>query len=394
MAIVKSTRIESIDILRGLVMVLMALDHTRDYFHYGSFFSDPTNLETTTPILFFTRFITHFCAPVFVFLAGTSAYLYGSKKTKHNLFKFLITRGFWLVFLEIVVNNFFWWFDVTYSFIVLQVIWAIGVSMIALSFLIFVPRKLLLGIGLLVVFGHNLLDNIEFQGNSFQAILWYVLHQGGQVATGSNSIIGAYYPVLPWIGIIVLGYCFGYLYQKDFNVILRKKWLLALGFGSISMFFIIRGFNIYGDAVPWVNYGLKTKSIISFFNVSKYPPSLAYSLITLGPSFIFLYVVESVQNKVSRFFLVFGRVPLFYYFIHILLIHILAIIGILIFGGNWQYMIITYDGFINPKLLDYGYSLFVVYLVWIFVVALLYFPSKKYMHFKANNKDKWWLSYL
>ncbi|TBN06388.1 DUF1624 domain-containing protein [Hyunsoonleella flava] len=391
---IKSSRIESIDILRGLVMVLMALDHTRDYFHYGSFFSDPTDLETTTPFLFFTRFVTHFCAPVFVFLAGTSAFLYGRKKSTSALFKFLITRGFWLVFLEIVVNNFFWWFDVTYSFIVLQVIWAIGVSMIALSFLILIPRKLLLGIGLLIVFGHNLLDSIQFQGNSFQAILWYVLHQGGELTTSSNSMIGAYYPVLPWIGIIVLGYCFGYLYQKDVNDTLRKKWLLYLGFGTTLLFFVVRGFNIYGDPVPWTNYDLNIKTVMSFFNVTKYPPSLAYASITLGPSFLFLLVVESIKNKVSLFLLAFGRVPLFFYFIHILVIHLLAIIGILIFGGNWKDMILTYDVFMNAKLLDYGYSLFIVYLVWIFVVTLLYFPSKTYMAYKANNKDKWWLSYL
>jgi len=391
---VKSTRIESIDILRGVVMVIMALEHVRDYFHYGLFFADPTNLETTTPFLFFTRFITHYCAPVFIFLAGTSAFLYGTKKTTNQLFKFLLTRGLWLVLLEIVLNNFLWWFDVTYSFIVLQVIWAIGLSMIALSVLIYLPKKLLLFIGIIIIAGHNTLDNITTTGNSFQSILWYILHQGGQIATSSNSMIGAYYPIIPWIGLIVLGYCFGTFYKTGFDITLRKKWLLTIGLSATVLFFIIRGINIYGDLVPWTIQDTTTKTILSFFSLTKYPPSLGYVLITIGPALLFLYVVENIKNKITDFFLVFGRVPLFYYFLHIFIIHVLAIIGIIIFGGDWKNMIITFDVFTNAKLINYGYSLFVVYLVWLGVIGLLYCPSKKYMIYKATNKDKWWLSYL
>lgn len=391
---IKSNRIESIDILRGVVMVIMALDHTRDYFYYGSFFNDPTNIETTTPFLFFTRFITHYCAPVFVFLAGTSAFLYGEKKSKSQLFKFLLTRGLWLIILEIVLNNLIWWFDLSYGFIVLQVIWAIGVSMIALSFLIYLPKKILILVGVILIFGHNALDKITMEGESFQAIIWYILHQGGQIVFDSNRMIGAYYPVIPWIGIIVLGYCFGNFYRKDFNVHTRKNCLLYIGLGSILLFFIIRGINLYGDLVPWEAKNTLTKTILSFINVTKYPPSLSYVLITLGPALLFLYAIESVKNKISDFFLVFGRVPLFYYFLHVLVIHVLAIIGILIFGGTWENMILTPDVFQNEKLLNYGYSLFVVYLVWIGVIALLYFPCRKYMIYKVNNKDKWWLSYL
>ncbi|WP_298497207.1 heparan-alpha-glucosaminide N-acetyltransferase domain-containing protein [uncultured Algibacter sp.] len=393
MAIVKSTRIESIDILRGLVMVIMTLDHVRDYFHYGSFFSDPTNLETTTPFLFFTRFITHFCAPVFIFLAGTSAFLYGSKKTKSDLFKFLLTRGIWLVLLAIIVNNFLWKFDVTYSFIIFQVIWAIGLCMVLLSFAIFLPVRALLIIGLILITGHNLLDGIILQGSSFKSIVWYILHQQQFINIGDRFFAFAY-PIIPWFGLITLGYCLGTLYKKDYNPKLRKKYLLSIGFTSIALFFIIRGINIYGNLEPWTIQDTATKTILSFFSVTKYPPSLIYILITMGPSLLFLYAVENIKNKVTDFLLVFGRVPLFYYFIHILLIHGLAIIGMLIFGGNWEHMILTKDVFSNQKLINYGYSLFVVYMVWIAVIALLYYPSKKYMIYKANNKDKWWLSYL
>ena len=392
---VKSKRIESIDILRGVVMIIMALDHVRDYFHYGSFFTDPTNLETTTPFLFFTRFITHYCAPVFVFLAGTSAFLYGSKKTKAELFKFLFTRGLWLILLEIVINNLIWTFDFTYSSIFLQVIWAIGLSMVILSFLIYLPKKIMLVFGIVLVAGHNLLDGILMQGTSLKSIVWYILHQQNMIPVGQNgNAIGFWYPIIPWIGLITLGYCFGRLYTKGFNIEIRKKWLLIIGFGSIALFFILRGINIYGDLVPWSTQKDLTYTILSFFNVSKYPPSLDYLLITIGPALLFLYGIETIKNKLTDFFLVFGRVPLFYYFIHVLVIHVFAIIGMLIFGGNWQDMIITSEGFTNEKLATYGYSLFVVYLVWIGIIFLLYPFCKKYMIYKANNKGKWWLSYL
>lgn len=390
---IKTNRIESIDILRGLVMVIMALDHVRDYFHYGSFFADPTNLETTTPFLFFTRFITHYCAPIFIFLAGTSAFLYGSKKTKNQLFKFLFTRGFWLVFLAIIVNNFLWKFDATYSFIILQVIWAIGLCMILLAFAIYIPFKALLIIGVLIVAGHNLLDGIIMQGTSIKSIIWYILHQQQFIQIGDTMVAFAY-PIIPWFGLIILGYCFGTLYKKEFNQTLRKKYLLRIGLTSIALFFIIRSLNIYGDLAPWVIQDTPTKTVLSFFNVTKYPPSLCYLLITMGPALLFLRTIETFKNKATDFFLVFGRVPLFYYFLHVLLIHVLAILGMVIFGGNWKNMILTADVFMNAKLIDYGYSLFVVYLVWVAVIALLYYPSKKYMIYKANNKDKWWLSYL
>ncbi len=390
---IKSNRIESIDILRGLVMIIMALDHTRDYFHYGAFFSNPTDLETTTPILFFTRFITHYCAPVFILLAGTSAFLYGSKKTKPELFKFLFSRGIWLIFLEIFLNNLLWKFDITYSVIILQVIWAIGVTMLILSFLIFLNTKLLLLIGLILIAGHNSLDGITMQGNSFSSLLWYALHQQNGTTIGGQVVVFAY-PILPWLGVMILGYCLGQLYLSDYKTDLRKKWLLVLGTSATVLFFIIRSINVYGDLVPWSIQDTTTKTILSFFKVTKYPPSLSYLLITLGPSLLFLYAIESVKNKVTDFMIVFGRVPLFYYFLHIFVIHVLAIVGILIFGGDWKNMIITQAGFNNPALKNYGYSLFIVYLVWISIITLLYFPCKTYMIYKAKNKDKWWLSYL
>ncbi|RPD94454.1 DUF1624 domain-containing protein [Aureibaculum marinum] len=390
----KSTRIESIDILRGVIMVIMALDHVRSYFHYGSFFTNPTNLETTTPILFFTRFITHYCAPVFVFLAGTSAFLYGTKKSKPQLFKFLFTRGIWLIFLEVVVNNLIWTFDLTYSFLILQVIWTIGICMVCLSFLIYLPKQIILTIGILLVAGHNAMDGVVLEGQSLQSVIWYIFHQGKLFVLSPNSIIFIHYPLIPWIGLMALGYLFGTLYQKDFEVGLRKKWLFYLGVGTILLFFGLRGLNVYGDLVPWTHQETTSKTIISFFNVTKYPPSLLYLCITIGPSLLFLYTIETTKNEVTNFFLVFGRVPLFYYFLHVLVIHVFAIVGILIFGGEWKNMILDAQSFINQNLLIYGYSLLVVYAIWIGIILLLYPICKKYMNYKTNNKSKWWLSYL
>jgi len=393
MNIVKSTRIQSIDLLRGVIMVIMALDHVRDYFHMGALFYDPVNMETTYPLLFFTRFITHYCAPLFVFLAGTSAFLYGSKKTKKELFKFLLTRGLWLMFLEIFVITFLWNFDINYEFINIQVIWAIGLCMVLLAFLIFLPKNVILILGLLMVFGHNLLDGIVMEGNSPKAIIWYILHQFSFTQIGYFSL-ALNYPLIPWVGVMALGYCFGSLYHSSYDVQLRKKWLLRLGAGSILLFLILRGINVYGDPIPWSTQKNGMYTFMSFLNVFKYPPSLLYLLITIGPGFLFLYFTENIQNKLTNFFLVFGRVPFFYYIWHLFLIHIGAMLGLLITGGNWKDMILDNAAFETGKLTNYGYSMLVVYVVWIGLVLLLYPICKRYMEYKIKNKDKWWLSYL
>lgn len=395
MTLVKSPRIESIDILRGLVMVIMALDHVRDYFHINAFAgNNPENLETTNIILFGTRFITHYCASVFVFLAGTSAFLYGQNKTKGELSKFLITRGLWLVFVEIVINNLLWWFDVSYGFIQMQVIWAIGACMLVLGFIVYLPKRLILLLGLLIVFAHNTLDGIIKEGDSLGSLLWYMFHQPGGVVFAEDHFIRFSYPILPWVGVIVLGYCFGELYQKGVSLAGRKKWLLLIGLSSIALFFLLRTFNLYGDSSLWSPQETGEKSIISFFKLTKYPPSLLYLLITIGPALLFLYFIENIKNAATNFLLVFGRVPFFYYLLHVLVIHLFAILGLLITGKDWKLMILDNETFDSGALQGYGYSLFTVYLVWIAVVLLLYPITKKYMTYKANNKDKWWLSYL
>ena len=388
-------RIESIDLLRGAVMVIMALDHVRKYFHYGSFFIDPTDLTITTPAIFFTRWITHFCAPVFVFLAGTSAYLYGSKRENtKDVAWFLFSRGIFLIFLELTIINFGWTFDITLSFHLLQVIWAIGISMVFLSAAVYLPTYLIFSIGIIIVFGHNLLDSIMLKGVGMENFFWYAFHQKGSILLNSSRLIHFAYPVLPWMGLMFLGYVFGVLYKKGFETDKRKKYLLSIGSISILLFIVLRLFNLYGDMSPWEVQDTFIYSLLSFLNTTKYPPSLLFILMTIGPSLIFLYFAENIKNKLSKPLIVIGRVPLFYYVIHLYVIHMLGIVGIIIAGQPWSDMVLTGKSFMTKSLISYGYNLYIVYLVWIVVVLALYPLCKKYNEYKMNNRSKWWLSYL
>ena len=393
----KTNRIESIDLLRGIVMVLMAVDHARDYFHHSTGIAgefSPTDLEHTTPAIFLTRFITHICAPVFIFLAGTSAFLYGQKTTKLGLFKFLMTRGLWLIVVEVVIMNFLWWFDIGFELINLQVIWAIGLCMVVLSLLIYLPQKVLLGIGLTIVAGHNFLEGIEMEGQSLLSVAWYILYQGGFVPLDDTHFVQFLYPILPWIGVIVLGYIFGNLYSRETLQKERLKWLLRLGVGSLLLFGILRYLNVYGDPVEWSPQKDLLFTSMSFFNLEKYPPSLDFLLFNLSIGFLLLYFLEEIRKKGASFFLVYGRVPFFYYVLHVLLLHLMAMGLVVITGKSWNTMILNRETFFSGLLESYGYSLPVVYLMAFLVVAILYYPCKIYMNYKKRNRTKWWLSYL
>ena len=389
----RKNRIESIDFLRGLVMIIMALDHVRDYFFFGSFTSNPSDLATTTPLLFYTRIITHYCAPVFILLTGTSAYLYGAKKNKRDLSKFLFTRGIWLIFLELVVNNFVWYFDPSYSLIVLQVIWAIGFGMLFLSGIIYLSNKIICMIGLAIICLHNLFDVFVFEGQSLDAIVWYFLHQQAIIEISDQTSLIFGYPIIPWIGLMAIGYILGSLYT-NYQAKERKALLMKYGLYSIGAFLILRLTNFYGEPNPFIIQDSITYSFMSFFNTTKYPPSLLYILMTIGPSLLLLSVIEKYKNKVTDFFVVFGRVPLFYYFIHILIIHILAIILLVVTNKDYSIMFNMTPFLQNQEqFIEYGYPLWVVYVVWFNVILILYPLCYKYMKYKSNSK-KWWLSYL
>ena len=391
----RTKRIESIDLLRGIVMVIMALDHVRDYFHAGNFLYNPVDMAQTNAPVFFTRWITHFCAPVFVFLAGTSAFLVAERKAKKDLSFFLLKRGLWLMLLELTVISFAWNFDPDFRFFRLQVIWVLGLGMVIMSLLIYLPPKLILATGLIILFGHNLLDNIHATGNSWRDILWGVLHERKRF-TIAGHIIATGYPIIPWLGIMMLGYSFGGLYKKGTDAALRKKWLLIIALAAIALFLLLRGINSYGDMKPWEGQHSVVLTICSFLNVTKYPPSLLYTLMTLGPALILLSLLEKPLSRIGTMLVRIGRVPLFFYILHLFLIHLIAIGAVVLSGRPWTDMIFVTN--MNPKdspwLAGYGFSLGMTYLVWIIVVLLLYPLCKWYDNYKTSHKEKWWLSYL
>jgi uncharacterized membrane protein len=390
----KATRIQSIDLLRGIVMIIMALDHVRDYFHAGAFLHDPTDLSKTTVAIFLTRWITHFCAPVFVFLAGISAYLYGEKRGRNALAFFLLTRGVWLVVAELFIVTLGWTFNPAYPFFNLQVIWATGISMIFLAGLIYLNKWIVLTIGMLLVAGHNLLDNVHVPGHGVDAFIWSLLHEPGYFKFGKLSF-SVRYPLLPWIGIIISGYSIGRLYNSSYDSKKRQRILRRTGVVCIVMLIILRACTRYGDAAYWSLEKNGLFTILSFLNVTKYPPSLLYILMTLGPALIFLSFSEKPLNTITRKFAVLGRVPMFYYLVHIFLIHFLAIIAVVLSGYHWSDMILSVRVNSSPQLKGYGLCLASVYVVWIELILLLYPLCKWFDNYKRTNQStKWWLSYL
>jgi uncharacterized membrane protein len=394
METVKGRRITSIDLLRGFIMIIMALDHVRDYFHADAFLYDPLDLDKTSVVLYFTRWITHFCAPIFVLLAGTSAFLSGQRKTKKEQAVFLVKRGIWLIILEETAINFSWFFNTHFSFFIFGVIWVLGLSMICLAGLIFLPWKWILGLGLLMVFGHNLLDTVHFDGHNLAGFLWGAIHERKLFAIGGTKI-GEGYQFIPWAGVMAIGYCLGKIFSNGFDASKRKKILLQLGISSWILFIILRSINQYGNLTPWTTQTSGVRTFLSFLNITKYPPSLDYLLVTEGFAFIFLALTENISNRLTKIISVYGRVPMFFYIIHIWLIHLFALALVVLQGHPWTDMTSFtswVDGMANLK--GYGLSLGAVYLVWLSLVSILYPLCKKYDRYKSNHKDKWWLSYL
>ncbi|KQR67257.1 DUF1624 domain-containing protein [Pedobacter sp. Leaf176] len=387
-----SKRILAIDILRGLVMIIMALDHTRDFFHKDAMTGDPLNPETTSAFLFFTRWITHFCAPTFVFLSGLSAYLSAQNKSAQKSSVFLFKRGLWLVFVEIVIITFGLTFNPFFNFIILQVIWAIGWSMILLAIFSRISYKLVLVTGLLVVIGHNIFDLLPTPQNEVSGILMKVFFtaSGTVIPLPNNHFIGVFYAILPWTGIMFLGYASGKWFTKDFSILKRNRNLKNFGALSLLVFVALRLLRIYGDPAPWKEYHDFSKNLLSFLNVSKYPPSLAYTSLTLGFALLFLAIAKNAKNKLSTILSVYGRVPFFYYVIHFYLLHII-LIALFFLEGNTTKEIIQIPFLFRP--VKFGYDLWLVYGIWISVIASLYYPCKWFNKYKATHNN-WWLSYL
>lgn len=402
-------RIDSIDLVRGIVMVIMMLDHTRDFVHNAVYQFDPTDPTHTNLALFFTRWITHFCAPVFVFLAGTGAYLqFARGKSKGELSRFLLTRGIWLIVLEVTIVKLGVTFNFDYRFLgMLQVIWVIGVSMIILAALIHLPLKAVAGFGLLMIALHNLFDGVRVDGWSgpgtpvpgFGAKLWIVLHQpfyGFPIVGFPSPVVFVIYPLVPWIGVMAAGYAFGALYQL--NAQRRRRLLLIIGGVATALFVVLRAINIYGDPSQWSQQKNIVYTGLSFLATSKYPPSLLFLLMTLGPSIIALAWFErtsarhTIGDRIRQFFVTFGRVPLFFYLLQWFTAHLISILLHLAFGKPTSWLYQSPVDFTGPPQ-GVGFNLVVVYLCWIAGVLLLYPLCKWFAGVKQRRKD-WWLSYL
>lgn len=394
-------RIQSIDVLRGIVMVIMALDHVRDFFYKANVqnaatvATDPTNMATTYPALFFTRWITHFCAPTFLFLSGVSVWMMARRKTKKELSLFLIKRGFWLVLVELFIIGLGWTFDPLYHTFILQVIWAIGLSMILLGLLIWLPYPVILIVGLAIVFGHNILDYPRISDGLKGSVVADLVYFGAFkiFSLDHNHVVFLVYAFLPWTAIMTLGYCFGKLYDPQVDYPRRRKMLLTLGITLTVFFVLLRFSNVYGDPVPWAQQPRgPVYTFLSFLNLNKYPPSLLFICMTLGPALIALALLEKWSNRFTAIMNIYGRVPMFYYIIHFYIIHVIAVI-VFYASGYTSNDIITPG---NPFLFrppSFGVPLWGVYIIWLIVVLSLYPLCKKYNRYKSTH-TQWWLSYI
>ena len=384
---VKRARIESIDVVRGAIMIIMALDHVRDYFSNPGF--EPTDLTQTNVMLFFTRWITHFCAPVFFLLTGTGAYLSLKKQSQGQLARFLFTRGWWLIFLELlVVRCLGWQFNFDYHLTLLIVLWALGWSMIVLAALSYLPVPWVTAFGVGMIAGHNLLDGVQSSNP-----LWSMLHSPNLVWANSQHSIFVLYPLIPWLGVTAAGYGLGQIYRWPAER--RRAFLLRLGLGLTAAFIVIRAINVYGDPLHWTRQKSAVFTLLSFLNTLKYPPSLLFLLMTLGPAMFFLWAVDARTPQWLRPAMIVGKVPMFYYLLHVPFIHIIAVVVCYARYGqvHWMFESNNVQQFPITPPPGWGYSLPVVYLIWAFVVMALYPLCKWYAALKQRSSNPW-LTYL
>jgi uncharacterized membrane protein len=374
-------------------MIVMALDHVRDFFHLGAMSFQPDDLTRTTVPLFFTRWITHFCAPVFMFTAGAGAFLWLSRgHTKRQLSRFLWTRGLWLVLLDLVVERFAMNFSLATGPVILSVLWALGWCMVILGFLVHLPIRVLSVVSIAVIALHNLLDSVPASRFGGFAWIWNIVHQPGAFPVG-NVMVLVGYTLVPWFAVMAAGFCFGQIFNLDPAA--RRRLMIRIGLGLTAAFFVIRGINVYGDPVPW-SRAVPGMTVLSFLRCTKYPPSLDFLLMTLGPALLLLAALDRVTLRRTNPLMVFGRVPLFYFIVHFFVSHLLAIPLALLRYGRAAFLFTpapSMGGAANIYPADYGYGLGVVYVLWIAVVVLLYPMCLWFARLKERRQD-WWLSYL
>ena len=390
-----TSRLNSIDALRGLVMIIMAIDHVRDFVYVGAT-SNPTNLQTTSVALFLTRWITHYVAPTFMFTAGLGAFFRGRSKGPADLAKFLLTRGLWLMFLEITVMRVAFDFNLSLAYPwLVTILWGIGISMVMLAAFVRLPKPWLVVIALVMIAGHNALDGVTAESFGPAGWLWHILHQVGAFQVAGKTVVVTY-PVIPWLGVMMLGFCAGALW--DLEPDRRQRILFRAGLAATAAFVVVRGLNVYGDPAPWAVQGSMTFTVLSFLNTTKYAPSLEFLLMTLGPAAMMLSWFERRQPLATNPLVILGRVPLFYFVAHFYLGHLVSKLLAFTRYGSEAAGFFFYPppamGFEADKFPPgYGYSLPVTYLIWASIVLALYPACKWFAGVKARRKD-WWLSYL
>jgi uncharacterized membrane protein len=390
-------RIQSVDALRGAIMMLMAIDHIRDYVAQSAQQFLPTDLTRTTPAIFFTRWITHFCAPVFIFSAGLGAYFWMTRgrHSKSELSRLLITRGFWLIILELTILRFVLLSQISFTAnpVILMILWAIGTSMIVLAALIYLPMRVMAAISIAIIALHNLLDSVPAERFGRVAWIWDILHQQGAIPFHGITFAVAY-PILPWIGVMAGGYCLGTVFEWDAQR--RRRFLVRLGLALAVLFVVVRAINIYGDPAPWSHQVSPVFTLLSFLNVTKYPPSLDFLLMTLGPALAVMAWLEKFKFASTNPLIVFGRVPFLYYGLHLLLAHLMEIGLNLARYGAKPFLLLAPPAMGNPSELfpaDFGFPLWAVYAVWIAVLVILYPVCLWFGRLKQRRHD-WWLTYL
>jgi uncharacterized membrane protein len=382
-------RINSIDIVRGLIMVIMTLDHSRDFLHFAG--NPPLDLQTTTPLLFFTRWITHFCAPTFVFLGGVSAYLAGQRRTKIELSVFLLKRGLWLILSDVLIISLLFSFDLQYHMLILEVLWATGFGMIILALLLRAPIQVIGAIAVILFFGHDVLTYIHLPTSGIAGAFtkMFLSNAGVFIPLSTGRVILVLYAVLPWTGALLTGYVFGSLYKDGFEACKRKNILRLSGTIAIVLFIALRFYNHYGDPAPWSAQKNGVFILLSFINVTKQSPSLDFLLMTLGPVLILLSFTEKAAGWLGQFFKVYGNVPYLYFIVHLSLLRVINMLLALVFGFKFES-----DG--SPivwQVKGFGVPLWGVYLVWVAVVMALYYLCRWYGNYKRAHQH-WWLSFL
>jgi uncharacterized membrane protein len=390
-------RIQSVDALRGAIMIIMAIDHIRDFVHNGAMSFSPTDLTRTTTAIFLTRWITHFCAPVFMFTAGIGAYLWMQRggHTKSELSRFLLTRGLWLILLETTILRVVMFSEIHYrgSIVILLILWALGMSMIFLAALAHLPVRFLVPLSIAVIATHNLLDPIKPASFGRAAWLWDIFHQQALFTFFGVSFVTAY-PVLPWIFVMAAGYCAGHMFLWESAR--RQRFLLRLGLALTVAFVLLRAINIYGDPSRWSHQSSALFTVLSFLNTTKYPPSLAFLLMTLGPAMVALSQLDRLRFSSSNPVIVFGRVPFFFYAAHLFVIHAGTIALNFLRYGRAPFLLLAAPSMGGPAKAfppDYGFNLWVVYAFWVATLSVLYPACLWFSRLKQRRHD-WWLSYL